>query len=74
MWKSVRFQQVFRLFAPMGSMWKSPKTAHHNSHNCALLRVTSIPASVELETKILEIVPFHCEIACQKTIGPVVGP
>jgi len=74
MWKSVRFQQVFRLFAPPDPMWKSPENILHNSHNCAVMRVTSIPASTELGTKIREIVPFHCEIACQKTIGPSGSP
>ena len=62
MWKSVRFQQVFRLFAQKLQVWKKQKPELFGSHNQVTLRVTSILSTCQLETKILEIVLFHREI------------
>ena len=66
MWKSVRFQQVFCLFVPKRQVWKKQKTELFCGHNRVAHRVTSIPTTCQLETKILEIVLFHREIVCLK--------
>jgi hypothetical protein len=66
MWKSVRFQQVFRLFGQNTRMWKKQKKGLPGGHNQVTIRVTSIPVLSQLEMKILEFVPFLREIARQK--------
>ena len=66
MWKSVRFQQVFRLFGPKSRMWKKQKNKLSGGYNWVVLRVTSISVLRQLEMKILEFVPFLREIARQK--------